>query len=161
MEEDAWLMKIGMKREEPTEVIKGDKGKEATVDPSLVATQALLAEEEEDILKPYLTHLTPIEIEAFCIIEIVRIQNKYLTRENILHQEHIIHLQSVIRRLENHLILKDRIASTPPPSSHHQKRTEYRVWALPLASAKLGGGAPVSDHLTIFLLLLILVQSFA
>ena len=24
---------------------------------------------------------------------------------------------------------------------HHQRRIEYRVWALPLASAKLGGGA--------------------
>ena len=44
---------------------------------------------------------------------------------------------------------------------HHQKRIEYRVWALPLASAKLGGGAPVSYHPTIFLLLFILVQSFA
>ena len=31
----------------------------------------------------------------------------------------------------------------------------------PLASAKLGGGAPVSYHPTIFLLLLILVRSFA
>ena len=74
MEEDAWLMKIETKREEPTDVVKGDKGKGATVDPSLVAAQALLAEEEEeDILKPYLTHLTPAENEAFCVIEIVRI----------------------------------------------------------------------------------------
>ena len=43
---------------------------------------------------------------------------------------------------------------------HHQRRTEYRVWALPLASPKLGGGAPVSYHPTIFFLLLILVRSF-
>ena len=114
-------MKIETKREEPTDAIKGDKGKEATVDPSPVATQALLAEEEEDILKPYLTHLTPAEIDAFRVIEIVRIQNKYLTRENILHQEHIIHLRSVIRRLENLLILKDRIASSPPSSSSPPK----------------------------------------
>ena len=78
-------MKIETKREEPTDVIKGEKGKETTVDPSSVATQILLAEEEEeDVLKPYLTHLTPAEIEAFRVIEIVRIQNKYLTRENIL-----------------------------------------------------------------------------
>ena len=104
------------------DAIKGDKGKEATVDPSPMATQAVLAkEEEEDILKPYLTHLTPAEIEAFHVIEIVRIQNKYLTRENILHQEHIIHLRSVILRLENLLILKDRIASSPPPSSSPPK----------------------------------------
>ena len=122
MEEDAWLMKIEMKREEPTDAIKGYKGKEATVDPSPVAAQALLAEEEEeDILKPYLTHLTPAEIEAFRVIEIVCIQNKYLTHENILHQEHIIHLRSVIRRLENLLILKDRIASYPPSSSSPPK----------------------------------------
>ena len=44
---------------------------------------------------------------------------------------------------------------------HHQKRTEYRVWALPLSFSKLGGGALVSYHPTIFLLLLILVRSFA
>ena len=118
MEEDAWLMKIETEREEPTDAVKGDKGKEATIDLFPVAAQALLAEEvEEDILKPYLTHLTPAEIEAFRVIEIVRIQNKYLTRKNILHQEHIIYLRSVIRRLDNLLILKDRIASSPPPSS--------------------------------------------
>ena len=104
------------------DVVKGGKGKQATVDPSPVAAQALLAEEEEeDILKPYLTHLTPAEIEAFRVIEIVCIQIKYLTRENILHQEHIIHLRSVIRRLENLLILKDRIASSPPSSSSPPK----------------------------------------
>ena len=74
-------------------------------------------EEEEDILKPYYAHLTPTEIETFRIIETVRVQNKYLTHENILHQEHIIHLRGFIRRLENLLILKDRIASPPPSSS--------------------------------------------
>ena len=91
------------------------------MDPSPVATHALLAkEEEEDILKPYYDHLTPTEIESFRIIKTVRVQNKYLTRENILLQEHIIALQSIIRRLENLLIMKDKIASTsspPPPSS--------------------------------------------
>ena len=66
MEEDAFLMKIETKREEPTDAIKGDKGKEVTVDPNPVATQALLAEEEEeDILKPYLTHLTPDRLKLF------------------------------------------------------------------------------------------------
>ena len=81
----------------------------------------LAEEEEQDILKPYLTHLTHAEIEAFRITEIVRIQNKYLTRQNIPHQEHIIHLWSVIRRLENLLILKDRIASSPTSSSSPPK----------------------------------------
>ena len=97
MEEDAWLMKIELKREEPAEVVRGDESKEVTVDQPPVFKQALpVKEEEEDILKPYLSHLTPTEIEAFRIIELVHIQNKYLTHENILHQEHIIHLQNVI-----------------------------------------------------------------
>ena len=122
MEEDAWLMKTETKKEEPTDAAKGGKGKEATVDQSPVAAQALLAEEEEeDIRKPYLTHLTHAKVEAFRIIEIVRIQNKYLTRENILHQEHITYLRSVIRWLENLSILKYRIASSPPPYSSPSK----------------------------------------
>ena len=77
-------------------------------------------DEEEDILKPYYDHLTPTEIEAFRIIEMVHVQNKYLTHENILLQEHIIALWSIIRRLENLLIMKEKIATTsspPPPSS--------------------------------------------
>ena len=117
-------MKIEMKREEPVEAVGGDESKEVTVDQPQVFEQALPAEEEEeDILKPYLTHLTPAEIEAFRIIEIVRIQNKYLTRENILQQEHITHLQSVIRPLENLLILKDKISSSsPPPYSSSPKQ---------------------------------------
>ena len=92
-------MKIEPKREEPVEAIKGDKSKETTADQVPVVGQALPAEGEEDILKTYYAHLTPTEIEAFRIIEIVRVQNKYLTHENILHQEHIIFLRSVIRRL--------------------------------------------------------------
>ena len=97
VQDDAWLMKIELKREEPTDVVKGDKGKEDTLDPPLVVEQALPGEEEEeDILKPYLAHLTPTKIEAFHIIETVRMQNKYLTRENILHQEHITFLRSIV-----------------------------------------------------------------
>ena len=42
---------------------------------------------------------------------------------------------------------------------HHQKKIEYRVRALPLASAKLGGGAPVSYHPYYLSPLLILVRS--
>ena len=57
---------------------------------------------------------------------------------------------------------EDKISSSSPLYLllHHQKRTEYRVWALPLAFAKLGGGAPVSYHPTIFLLLLIFSSVF-
>ena len=149
MEDDAWLMKIEMKREEPTDAIKGDKGKKATLDPSLVAAQELLVEEEEeDILKPYLTHLTPVEIEAYRIIEIVCIQNKYLTRENILHQEHITHLRSVIRRLENLLTLKDRIAPSPPSSSAPPKENWVSGMGTPLGFYQAWGRCPgiVSSH---------------
>ena len=90
---DAWLMKIELKREEPGEINKDDRIKKATEDQAQ-------ATEEEDILQPHYNLLTPTEIEAFRVIETVRVQNKYLTHENILLQEHIIALQSIIRRLE-------------------------------------------------------------
>ena len=57
MEEDAWLMKIGLKREEPAGAVGGDESKEVTVDQPSVFEQALSADDEdEDIIKPYLTH---------------------------------------------------------------------------------------------------------
>ena len=46
VEEDAWLMKIKLKREEPIGAAKEDKGKEATGDQMLVIEQELPAEEE-------------------------------------------------------------------------------------------------------------------
>ena len=79
-------MKIELKREEHKEVFKGYKSKEAHGDQALVEQAFPAEEEEEDILKPYYVHLTPTKIEAFRIIETVRVQNKYLTRENILLQ---------------------------------------------------------------------------
>ena len=137
VEEDAWLMKIELKREEPKEAFKGDKSKEATGDQPPVVEQALPAEEEEDILKPYYDHLTPTEIEAFRIIKMVLVQNKYLTHENILLQEHIIALRSIICRLANLLIMKDKIATTslsPPPSSSPKKLSigyGHSPWLVP------------------------------
>ena len=113
-------MKIELKREDPVGAANEDKSKESTRDKVLMDEQALpIDEEEEDILKPYYAHLTPTEIATFKINGTISIQNKYLTRENILHQEHIIFLGSVTHRLENLLIMKDGIASTssPPPSS--------------------------------------------
>ena len=75
-EEDAWLMKIELKREEPLEAIKGDKSKEAAGDQAPVVEQAWPSkDEEEDILKPYYDHLTATEIEAFRIIKTVCVQN--------------------------------------------------------------------------------------
>ena len=136
-------MKIKLKREEPVEAVKGDESKEATIDQPPMAEQALPAEEEEeDILKSYYAHLTPTEIEAFLIIETVRVQNKYLTRENFPHQDHIIHLRSVIRGLENLLILKDRIASSPPPSSSPRKENWVSGMGTPLGFRQAWGRCP-------------------
>jgi hypothetical protein len=126
VEEDAWLMKIELKREGPKEAFKGGKSKEATGDQAPAVEQTLpLEEEEEDILQPYYEYLTPSEIEAFMIIETVRVQNKYLTHENILLQEHIIALRGVIRRLEYLSSLKDKSTTTssPPPPSSSPKET--------------------------------------
>ena len=78
---NAWLMKIELKREEPMEINKDDGIKKAIEDQAP-------ATEEEDILQPLPNLFTPTEIEAFKIIELARIQNKYLTRENLLWQEH-------------------------------------------------------------------------
>ena len=64
--DDAWLMKIELKREEPGEINKDDRIKKATEDQAPAA-------EEEDILQLHYNLLTPTEIEAFKIIEIVRV----------------------------------------------------------------------------------------
>ena len=68
IEEDAWLMKIELNREEPEEPLEGGKSKEAIGNQAPVVEQAWPAEEEEeDILKPYYDHLTLTKIEAFQI----------------------------------------------------------------------------------------------
>ena len=75
--DDAWLMKIESKREEIGEIKEGNKIKE-------VAKEQVPTGEEEGSSQPYYNHLTPTKIEAFKMIELTCIQNKYLTRENIL-----------------------------------------------------------------------------
>ena len=79
-DKDAWLLKIELKREEPGEINKDDAIKKAMEDQAP-------ATEDEDILQPHHHLLTPTEIEAFKMIELARIQNKYLTQENILLKE--------------------------------------------------------------------------
>ena len=107
--DDAWLMKIELKREEPGEINKDDRIRKATEDQAPAA---------EDILQLDHNLLTPTEIEAFKMIELARIQNKYLTRENILLKEHIIALKGIIRKLEDLLhSMCDYPSSTTPPSS--------------------------------------------
>ena len=72
---------------------------------------------EEDILQPHHNLFTPTEIEAFKMIELARIQNKYLTRENILLKEHITALKGIIRKLEDLLRSMCDYPSSPPSSS--------------------------------------------
>ena len=106
---DAWLMKIELKREEPMEINK-DEGIKKSMGDQVPAT--------EDTLQLDHNLLTPTEIEAFKMIELARIQNKYLTRENILLKEHIITLKGIIRKLEDLLhSMCDYPSSTTPPSS--------------------------------------------
>ena len=106
-DKDAWLLKIEVKREEHGEINKDDVIKKSMEDQAPAA-------EEEDILPPL---FTPTEIEAFKMIELARIQNKYLTRENILLKEHIIALQGIIRKLEDLLRSMCDYPSSSPPSS--------------------------------------------
>ena len=62
---DAWLMKIELKKEEPMEINKDERIKKATEDQAPAA---------EDILQLDHNLLTPTEIEAFKMIELARIQ---------------------------------------------------------------------------------------
>ena len=78
-----------MKRDELGEINEGDRIKKA-------ADDQVTAAEEEDILQPHYNLLTPTEIEAFKMIELDRIQNMYLTRENILLQEHFTALKGIV-----------------------------------------------------------------
>ena len=115
--DDAWLMKIETKREEIGEIKEGDKIKEVAKEqvPTLV---------EEGFFQTYYNHLTPTEIESFKMIELVRIQNKYLTRENILLKEHITALKGIIRKLEDLLCsMCDYPSSTAPSSPPPEKET--------------------------------------
>ena len=88
--DDAWLMKIDLKREEPGEINKDDRIKKA------MEVQAPVVK-EEDIPQPLPNLFNPTEIEAFKMIELACIQNKYLTHENILLKDHIIALKGIIR----------------------------------------------------------------
>ena len=104
---DAWLIKKELKREEPMEINKDEGIKKATEDQAPAA---------EDILQLDHNLLTPTEIEAFKMIELARIQNKYLTCESILLKEHIIALKGIIRKLEDLLHSMCDYPSSSPPS---------------------------------------------
>ena len=110
-DKDAWLLKIELKREEPEEINKDEGIKKA------MEVQAP-AVKEEDIPQPLLNLFTPTEIEAFKMIELAHIQNKYLTQENILLKDHIAGLKGIIRKLEELLLSMCNYppSSSPPPS---------------------------------------------
>ena len=113
-DKDAWLLKIELKREEPEEINKDEGIKKA------MEVQAPVVK-EEDIPQPLPNLFTPTEIEAFKMIELARIQNKYLTRESILLKEHIIALKGIIRKLEDLLRSMCDYPSSPTPSSPTKK----------------------------------------
>ena len=109
-DKDAWLLKIELKKEESEEINKDEGIKKAMEDQAP-------AVEEENIPQPLPNLFTPTDIEPFKMIELARIQNKYLTQENILLKEHIIALKGIIRKLEELLRLMCDYPSPSPPSS--------------------------------------------
>ena len=110
-DKEAWLLNIELKREEPEEINKDEGIKKA------MEVQAP-AVKEEDIPQPLPNLFTPTEIEAFKMIELARIQNKYLKEENILLKDHIAGLKGIIRKLEELLrSMCDYPPSSSPPSS--------------------------------------------
>ena len=116
-EKDACLLKIELKREEPEEINKGEGIKKD------MEVQAPVVK-EEDIPHPLPNLFTPTEIEAFKMIELARIQNKYLTQENILLKDHIVGLKGIIRKLEELLrSMCNYLPSSSPPSSPPKKET--------------------------------------
>ena len=94
--------------ERRTMEINKDGGIKKTMEEQVPATK--------DILQLDHNLLTPTEIEAFKMIELARIQNKYLTQENILLKEHIVILKGIIRKLED-LLRSMCDYPSPPPSS--------------------------------------------
>ena len=93
------------------EINKDERIKKATEDHAPAA---------EDTLQLDHNLLTPTEIKAFKMIELARIQNKYLTRENILLKDHIIALKGIIRKLEELLC---SMCDYPSPPSSPAKET--------------------------------------
>ena len=111
VDKDAWLLKIELKRQEPEGINKDERIKKA------MEVQAPVVK-EEDIPQPLPNLFTPTEIEAFQMIELARIHNKYLTQENILLKDHIAGLKNIIRKLEELLcsMCDYPPSSSPPPS---------------------------------------------
>ena len=113
-DKDAWLLKIELKREEPEETNK-DKGIKKAMEVQAPTVK------EDGIPQPLPNLFTPTKIEAFNMIVLARIQNKYLTQENILLKDHIAGLKGIIRKLEELLRSMCDYPSSSPPSSPLRK----------------------------------------
>ena len=129
---DAWLMKMELEREEPGEINNKDMIKKVLED------QAPAGEQD---IQPLPDLFTPAEIEAFKMIELARIQNKYLTHENIFLKDHIITLKGIIRKLEELLRSMCDYPSSPPPSSP-AKRHKHMGMGTPLGNCQAWGRCP-------------------
>ena len=110
-DKNAWLLKIELKREGSEEINRDEGIKKTIEDHAPVA-------KEENIPQPLPNLFTPAEIEAFKMIELACIHNKYLTQENILLKDHIAGLKGIIRKLEELFrSMCDYPPSSSPPSS--------------------------------------------
>ena len=114
---DAWLMKIELKREEPGEINKENRIKKVVEDQAP-------ATGEEDILQPLPNLFTSTDIEAFKMLELAQIRNKNLTSENLLLKDYIAALKRIIRKLEDLLrsIYEDPPSLLATPSSPTPKK---------------------------------------
>ena len=131
-DKDSWLLKIELKREEPGEINKDDGIKKAMEDQAPAA---------KDTLQLDHNLLTPTEIEAFKMIELAHIQNKYLTQENILLKDHIAGLKGIIHKLEELLrSMCDYPPSSSPPSS--PRGHNYMGMGTPLGNCQAWGRCP-------------------
>ena len=84
--------------------------------------------------------LTPTEIEAFKMIELARIQNKYLTQENILLKEHIVALKGIIRKLED--LLPQCAIIRHHHLLHQPRRHNHMGMGTPLGNYQAWGRCP-------------------
>ena len=114
---DAWLMKIDLRREGPEEIHKEKRIKTEVEDPAPAAG-------EEDTSKSLPNLFTSTELEAFRMLELTQIRNKHLTSENLLLKDYIAALKGIIRKLEDLLrsIYEDPPSLLATPSSPPPKK---------------------------------------
>ena len=133
-DKDAWLLNIELKREEPEEINRDEGIMKAMEDQAP-------AVEEENIPQPLPNLFTPTEIEAFKMIELARIQNKYLTQENILLKDHIVGLKGIIRKLRS-FYARCAIIHHHHHNLHHLRGHNHMGMGTPLGNCQAWGRCP-------------------